>query len=119
MASVKGTNIVLTPCEHTMFVNVNLTLDGRCTGVVCSPDNYAYVDIAILFFHCRYYYQFITIIITTIIDFINIIVIMIFIFTPFTLLSGLPALYSTHIRHDMYMSFGEYLSTCIFILKFA
>ena len=101
MASVKATDIAAIPCEHTIFVNVNLTLGGRCTGVVCSPDNYAYVDIAILFFPLPLLLSFYSIITTTIIDFINIIVIMIIIFTPFTLLSGLPALYSTHITHDM------------------
>lgn len=49
VASVKGT-IAATSCKHTMFGNVDLMLGGRCTGVVCSPDNYAYVDIAILLF---------------------------------------------------------------------
>ena len=49
VAGVKGT-IAATPYEHAMFVAVDLTLGGRCIRVVCSPDNYVYVDIAILLF---------------------------------------------------------------------
>ena len=90
VASVKLT-FAATPCKHAMFVDVDLTLGGRCTGVMCSSDNCSYVDIAkMLLSTAVINIFFITIIITTIIIFINIIIVMIIIFT---LLSRLPAHY--------------------------